>query len=146
LQRKSKKVVGMDYDGVFNRLIPPMQWMMNRLRPDDIWERSHLGKLRSFILKVYSYLPFILDGRIVDKTSRNVYIISGRIIKRSDAKKLLEKYGFRFFFFRPHYKIGEFEWKLRMCRLLGVTEFYDDRPYIVERLRKEGIDARLNAR
>lgn len=120
-----------------------MQWMMNNLRPDDIWERSHLGKLRSFILKVYSYLPFILNGRVVDKIPRDIFIISGRVIKRSDARRLLEKYGFRFFFFRPSNKIGELEWKLRICKLLGVTEFYDDRPYIVERLRANGFNAKL---
>lgn len=142
-QKRSNKTVGIDFDGVFNRLIPPMQWMINSLRPDDIWDRSHLNKLRSFILKTYSYLPFSLDGRVVNKIPRNVYIISGRIIKRSDAIKLLEKYGFRFFFFRPNNKIGEVEWKLKMCKLLGVTEFYDDRPYVVERLRANGIDAKL---
>jgi len=133
----------MDFDGVFNRLIPPMQWLMKSLRPGDIWERSHLTKLLSLILQTYSHLPFIIDGRTVDKTPRTVFIISGRIIKRSKARKILERYGFRFFFFRPCSNIGEFEWKLRTCRLLGVTEFYDDRPSIVERLRQNNIDAKV---
>jgi len=133
----------MDFDGVFNILIPPMQWIMKSLRPGDIWERSHLTKLLSLILKIYSHLPFIIDGRTVDNTPRTVFIISGRVIKRSKARKILEKYGFRFFFFRPCNSIGEFEWKLRTCRLLGVTEFYDDRPSIVERLRQNNIDAKI---
>jgi hypothetical protein len=146
VQGKSKKVIGMDFDGVLNKLIPPIQWIMYTMRTGDIWDRSHLSKLRTCIVKLYSFVPFCLDGRVVDKTPRTVFIISGRVLRRSEARKLLEKNGFRFFFFRPNNKIGEFEWKLRMCKLLGVTEFYDDRPSIVERLRKEGIDARLNVR
>lgn len=141
-QRKSR-VIGVDFDGILNRLFPPMQLIMYNLRPGDIWERSHLGKLRHFIIKTYAYLPFSPDGRIIDKLPRTVFIISGRIIRSSNARKLLGKYGFRFFFFRPYESIGEFEWKLRMCKLLSVTEFYDDRSYIVEKLRENGIDARL---
>jgi hypothetical protein len=143
LKQRKNEVLGTDFDGIFNVLLPPIQKIMYDMRPGDLWERSHLTKIRVLIVKLYSYLPFILNGDVVNTTPRNAYIISGRIIRSSAAKKSLEKYGFRFFFFRPNSKISELEWKLRMCKLLGITEFYDDRPEIVKQLRMSGIKAHL---
>lgn len=120
-----------------------MQWIMFYSRPNDIFERSHLTKLRSFIIRIHSYLPFTLDGKTIDYLPRETIVISGRTMRSKVAEKQLKELGFRYLFFRPTLKISELEWKIRMCKILGITEFYDDRPYIVMKLRENGIDAKL---
>lgn len=142
-QKRSKRIIALDYDGVLNKLFPPMQWIMFYSRPNDIVERTHLTKLRSFIIRIHSYLPFSLDEQIIDYLPRDIIVISGRTLRSKVAERELKELGFRYLFFRPTLKISELEWKIRMCKILGITEFYDDRPYIVEELRQNGINAYL---
>jgi hypothetical protein len=143
LKRKSDKVLGFDFDGVFNRVLPPMHWVAIYSRPNDLIRRAHLDKLRTFMFRLYGYLPFLLDGTSIDKIPRDAIIISGRSLNREIAEEELRKLGFKYFYFRNNWRITEFQWKLRICKSLKITDFYDDRPTIVERLRKNGINAKL---
>lgn len=133
----------MTFDGVFNRILPPMHWVMIYSRPNDLIRRAHLEKFRTLLIRLYGYLPFLLDGKSIDRIPRDAIVISARTLHHEIAEEKLRELGFKYLYFRNNLRISEFEWKLRMCKSVGITEFYDDRPYIVERLRANGIEAKL---
>lgn len=112
-------------------------------RPNDLIRRAHLDSFRILLIRLYGYLPFLLDGKSIDRIPRDAIVISARTLGREKAEKELRDLGFKYLYFRNNLNISEFQWKVRMCKSLSITEFYDDRPCIVEKLRENGIDAKL---
>lgn len=133
--------LGFDFDGVLNRLPKPFEAFMRYAYPDDILKRAGLGKLREIIFKLIAQLPMTLDGRIIDAIPRSAPIISGRFTRKEVAKKKLKKLGFYNFHFRKDHSIHETVFKINKCKDLKIDIYFEDRLYVVKRLRANGIEA-----
>jgi hypothetical protein len=131
----------MTFDGVLNKLIPPVEWIMKSCRPNDLIDRAHLSWLRSKIIITYAYLPLILNGNAINICSKEMFIISGRNIRSKKAEDKLRELGFNRLYFRPNPNISELDWKILMCKKLHIKYFVDDRPFIIEKLQENGITA-----
>lgn len=136
-----KEKLGFDFDGVLNRLPKPFEIFMRYTSPDDILMRAGLGKLRGIIFKLIAQLPMTLDGRIIDAVPRDSPIISGRFTRSKIAKEKLKKLRFYNFHFRKDHSIHETVFKINKCKELKIDFYFEDRLYVIKRLKANGIKA-----
>jgi hypothetical protein len=139
-----KDKVAVDFDGIINKLLPPMGYLQKHKHHGDWIDQAHLGFLWERALRIYGGLRFFYDGKAIDRIPRDAFIISGRTMNVEKAKVDLVKMGFKRYkiFFRADPHFSELGWKVTYSFLLGIDKFYDDRRQIVLRLREVGIDAR----
>ena len=87
-------------------------------------------------------MPLRIDKDFIKTMSKDCVIISGRVNKHNKIIEIFKKFGIINIHLRPNHKISETEFKINKCKELKVTTYYDDRKYIVKRLKANGIDAR----
>lgn len=129
--------IAFDFDGVLNRLPKPIERFMRSFRPNSIINKNYL--LTEIIFNIIVRLPIVLDGRLLDYIPRNTAIISGRCTRVNEIKKKLVKLGFNNLHFRNDISIKETSFKIHKCKELGIKIFFEDRLYVIERLRANGI-------
>ena len=126
-KRRKRKRIGLDFDGVLNKLPYPFALYMRKTNPNDILERSHLHFVKEWVIKIIIKLPIILDGSKFKKlkSNNNYYVISGRIGRTEEITKKLKKvYPFKGIYLRGSENISEIGFKLRIIRKKKINLFF----------------------
>jgi len=108
--------------------------------PNDIFHRAGLDKLERLLVTIIAVLPLNLDGKFINSVPKNSVVISGRITQREKAERLLRRSGFKNLYFRDTLEISETAFKIKTSKNLGILVFVEDRLYVIERLRANGIN------
>jgi hypothetical protein len=132
--------LAFDFDGVLNKLPKPFEIFMRYTGPNDPFSKAGLWSLKIAIVFIIARLPFNLNGKVLDKIPRDSVIISGRTTKSKKAEHLLRKIGFKHICFRETIQTSELEFKIQTAKSLGIDMFVEDRLYVLERLRANGIN------
>jgi hypothetical protein len=139
--------IGIDFDGVIRKWPTFIQAYADFISPNDILERAGLKVLKKILSKVFmTYTPLILDGKMITSLQHsnwNIVVISGRYKRKEqdEVVRILQPYLRAHYLFRGSKKEREEEFKLKWCKTLNVSFFIDDRKYIVEYLRRHGVQA-----
>jgi len=135
--------IGLDFDGTIRKLPFPWDYLMKYTSPNDVLERAKLKKIKHILFYIANnYLPIILNGELIKKfQGKEIIIISGRREKIEEVDNLLRRY-FRNpkIYIRGNRKIYEEKWKLKICRKEGITTFYEDRRFVIDYLKKHGVE------
>lgn len=136
---------GLDFDGVLRRYPFPFNIVMKYTSPTDILERSHLLILKKVIYFFdRNFIPFILNGNLINNINTiqdtEFIIISARRESTEKILSCLKKYiHIKKAYFREDRPIYEECWKLKICKEENVDVFLEDRKFVVDFLRKNGV-------
>lgn len=134
-----KLKLAFDFDGVINRLPTPFGLFMRYSSPYDILNRTGLGKLEKLIVLFIAIMPLNLNGKVINTIPKDSTIISGRTIQRKKAERLLRRIGLKNLYFRNTLEVPETTFKIETCKRLGIDLFIEDRLYVIERIKVNGI-------
>jgi len=132
--------LAFDFDGVLNRLPKPFEIFMRYSGPNDVFSRTGLDKLEKIIVLLIAIFPLNLNGKIINAIPKDSIVISGRTTQREKAEYLLRRVGLSNLYFRQTLEIPETTFKIETCKKLGVELFVEDRTYVIERLKANGIN------
>jgi len=137
--------LALDFDGVLRKWPRPMEIFADFLAPNDLLVRARLFTLRHWLCKVvFDGVPIVLDPKMVNAANTwdgKVIIITGRTFGNvgKAMRSLRGKLNIRIYF-RANPNEPEEVFKYRTLKKTGADMFIEDRAYVVQYLRKKGIN------
>jgi len=141
--------LALDFDGVIRKWPYPVQKYADFLSPNDILVRAKLFFLRKLLSKIFMhYFPTIIDGELIEGIKRKwkgrIIIVTGRYTPEEVEevrKRVLPYLKVDKIYFRENPGEYEEKFKERILKLEKVDYFIEDRYFVVNYLRRKGINA-----